>query len=197
MGDFMKFTEIDIANVKNMIGEKRYDHIERVVQTVVELSKIYEVDVERAKTAALLHDVGKIKSKELYMEYIEKYNIKLDSYELENPDLAHGKLSAKIAYFEFGIKDDLILEAIRMHTTGNAEMHLITKLVFIADYIEPKRNHESCVVARKLAFEGKLDESLLYAMNQTIKYVIDRDEILHVNTIKARNSLIISRRYSC
>lgn len=54
MGDFMKFTEIDIANVKNMIGEKRYDHIERVVQTVVELSKIYEVDVERAKTAALL-----------------------------------------------------------------------------------------------------------------------------------------------
>lgn len=190
----MKLTEKEIDRIKEQIGDKRYHHIKRVVQTVEKLAKIYPIDLESAKIAAWFHDIGKIKQKKQYVELLKQYKIVLDSYELENLDLAHGKLSAAMAYVDFGVKDDLILEAIKNHTTGKANMNLIEKIVYIADYIEPERKHETCEIARKLAFEGKLDESILYAMNETIKYIIQKNQILHINTIDARNNLILSRR---
>jgi predicted HD superfamily hydrolase involved in NAD metabolism len=175
----------------NLIGNKRYKHTISVVETVEELSNYYNFNLKKAKIAAWLHDLGKIKPREKYMEYLEKYNIELDQYEIQSAELAHGKLSAAMASVEFDIHDEEILEAIRVHTTGKIDMSMIDKIVFLADYIEPSREHEACAKARKLAFEGKLEDSLIMAMDETIKFVIERRQLLHIDTIKARNQLIV------
>ena len=40
---------------------------------------------------------------------------------------------------KFGVNDPEILSAIACHTTGKPDMSLLDKILYIADYIEPRR----------------------------------------------------------
>ena len=65
---------------------------------------------------------------------------KLDDRLLEwDAEILHGPVGAWIAEKEFGVTDEDILNAIRYHTTGRAEMCKLEKIIFIADMIEPNR----------------------------------------------------------
>ena len=50
--------------------------------------------------------------------------------------LLHAKTGAEIARDVFGVSDD-VYEAIKWHTTGKADMTLLEKVIYLADYIEP------------------------------------------------------------
>lgn len=183
--------EYQKEKIYDLIGEKRYKHTISVVKTIDKLAKYYSFDLKKAKIAGWLHDLGKIKPREKYEKYLHEYSIELDEYERNFVELAHGKLSAAISKEKFGIEDEEILEAIRIHTTGKQGMNMIDKIVFLADYIEPLRKHQSSINARKLAFDGKLNESLILAMDETIKFVIEKNQLLHIETVNARNELIL------
>jgi predicted HD superfamily hydrolase involved in NAD metabolism len=51
--------------------------------------------------------------------------------------LIHGPLGAVIAKKDYGINDEEILKAIRIHTTGDTNMSLLDKIIFLSDFIEP------------------------------------------------------------
>ena len=69
-------------------------------------------------------------------------------------------------------------------------MNLLEKIVFIADLIEPSRDFQGVEEIRKLAYED-LDESIILALDKNIKFVIKKGNLLHLDTIRARNHLII------
>ena len=58
------------------------------------------------------------------------------------PKLLHAPLGACLAQTEFGIFDAEILDAVKYHTTAKADMSLLTKIIYMADYIEPNRDFE-------------------------------------------------------
>lgn len=185
----MNFSEILIRN----IGLKRYEHSLRVVDIAAKLAKIYNADVEKVKTAALFHDCAKFQEERSLLKRISDFDIILDKVMQTNKELIHGPLGSKIAELEYGISDKEVLDAIYYHTTGRVNMTLLEKIVYIADYIEPRRNFPGVEEIRAMAFKD-LDESILMAMDNTILFLIKNNNLIHPNTLEARNCFILNKK---
>lgn len=187
----MKLLEEIEVKLINSIGINRYNHSIRVMETAIKLAKINEVNCEHAKIAGILHDCGKFQSISQQIEKSNEFNVVKDKYMNENLQLLHAPLSAVIAQNVYKVKDVDILNSIKYHTTGRVNMSKLEKIIYIADYIEPNRDFKGVEEIRLLAFKD-LDKAMLKAFNNTIKYVIERNWIIHENTIFARNSLILN-----
>ena len=177
--------------LKKDIGVERYNHSLLVMETSVELAEFYNAPIEEAKLAGLLHDCGKFQDKTKILKTIAEFDIILDSIMEKNTALAHCPLGEFIAREKYNIKNENILNAIRYHTTGRENMGLIEKIVFIADLIEPSRKFPGVEEIRKLAYEN-LNKAIILAVDNNIQFVIKQNHLLHLDTIKARNYLIIS-----
>ena len=86
------------------------------------------------------------------------------------------KRGAVLAEKKYDITDEEVLGAIRWHTTGRPDMTLLEKIVYVADYIEPKRDKAPNLgEIRKLAFID-LDRALLKILQDTLNYLGDSPE---------------------
>lgn len=172
--------------IRNRIGEKRFLHTIRVKDTAIKLAKIHDVDVEKAEVAGFLHDCAKIKDKEELMKEAKKNNLLLTKEMMKAPQIIHSYLGALFAREFYGIDDEDILNAITYHTTGRANMSDLEKIIFLADYIEPMRNFDGVERARELANKD-LDAAMYFALNNTLKFLVDHDTYIVLETIIARN----------
>ena len=111
-----------------------------MVETAQNLASKYGADVDKARVAALLHDIAKPLSADEMIDVCEKGGEAVTEEELKNVKVLHAKAGAILARDEFHISDQEILDAIRYHTTGRPGMSLLEKIIFIADFIEPGRS---------------------------------------------------------
>lgn len=176
--------------LRQMLPERRLKHSLNVSKCAVKLSEIYNCDEEKAKTAGLIHDCAKYFTNEQVQDCVIKLNIKLDSLEEDNIALSHSIIGSYIAKEIFNINDEDIINAIRYHTTGREDMSTLEKIIYMADLIEEGRNFPHVEELRRLTFDGKIEEALLLSFNNTIKYVIDNNQLIHPRTVNARNYLL-------
>lgn len=178
--------------LKANLNSQRFQHSIRVMDTAVSLAKRYKVDEEKAKLAGLTHDCAKnLKSLEIN-DLLEKNGYNIDMMFKKSSNVMHGLAGSIIAKDIMGISDEDVLNAIAYHTTGRTNMTVLEKIIYIADYIEPMRNFNGVATLRTLAYEN-LDEALLLSFNNTIKYVIDKGELIHKDTIEARNFILFTK----
>ena len=85
---------------RQILSPERYDHTLRVVDLSKLLALRYGEDARKAKTAAYFHDLG------YFLGRSKK-----------DRALSHAKISERFARKQ-GITDSEVLEAIRVHTTG-------------------------------------------------------------------------------
>ena len=178
--------------LKKDIGIERYNHSVNVMNTSGELAKFYNCSVEEAEIAGLLHDCGKFSDKIKILKMVDEFDIILDNIMKINTALVHGPLGVAIAKTKYNISNPDILNAIYYHTTGRENMSLLEKIVFIADLIEPSRNFCGVEEMRELAYED-IDEALILALDRNINFVLERRNLLHLDTVAARNYLIIQK----
>lgn len=189
--------ELNIEEVKiklkENLSENRYNHVLRVYTTALELNKKLKLNLDEKKLeyATLLHDCAKGLELKYFNELKRKYNLEDDI--LIEKELSHTYLGVYVAKEYYGIEDEDILNAIRWHTTGRENMSNLEKLVFISDYIEPARNFESIDKIRDKIYSS-LDSSILMALDNTIKYLVDKKIVINIETLKARNYLL--RRFN-
>lgn len=155
---------------------KRYEHTLGVTYTAACLAMCYGADVQHAEIAGLLHDCAKCLSNEKKIQICVKNYVEMNDAEAKNPFLLHAKAGALLAEKEYGIIEPDILNAVRFHTTGRPGMSLLEKIVFIADYIEPGRNHsEYLPEIRKLAFMD-LEAALKRILSDTLDHLQNSDK---------------------
>ncbi|MCL1832279.1 MAG: bis(5'-nucleosyl)-tetraphosphatase (symmetrical) YqeK [Oscillospiraceae bacterium] len=131
--------------IREHFTPKRYTHSINVAIMCGELSKkhgLSPIESERAYIAGLLHDISKVKQRQLG----------------EGWDW-HAVAGADYVRDELGITDFDVLNAIRYHTTGRENMSMVEKIVYIADKISAERDYEGVEELRNVAFED-LDESV-------------------------------------
>lgn len=174
--------------LEKSIGKKRFEHSLRVMETAIELSRIYKINKDKVEVAALLHDCGRLINDNL-IKKCDELNIALDYYLINNNNLIHAYLGVEIAKREYNIFDKDILNAIKYHTTGRAKMTMIEKIIYISDYIEPNRNFNGVDKIRELAFND-INKAILLSMNNTINHVINKGEVIHLDTVKGRNYIL-------
>ena len=81
-----------------------------------------------------------------------------------------------------------IESAIRWHTTGKADMTLLEKIIYLADYIEPTRDFCDLRELRALAFED-IDRAMLLGLTMAVRDLKKRGVAVHSNSVRARDYL--------
>ena len=83
------------------------------------------------------------------------------------------------------MEDSGILNAIRYHTTGRPAMTLIEKIIYVADYIEPRRfKAPNLDKIRQLAFVD-LDRTVCEIMKDTLAYLKEMPANIDETTMEA------------
>lgn len=179
-----------IERLSDYLPEKRIRHSLNVAKAAVKLCEFCGCDKEKAEIAGILHDTAKYIKFEKVDDYCKKYGIELDKLEESSTALSHSLVGAYIARYEFGIEDREILDAIRYHTTGRANMKPLEKAIYLADLIEPGRDYPGVEELREMAYSGKIDEVIVKSIDNTITLVLKKKSLLHTRTVEARNYYI-------
>ncbi len=166
----MKYEEIQ-KELKKEMKPSRYKHTMGVVETAEKLAGIYGYDTEKARLAALLHDCAKSVPDNQKFSMCREYGIRISDAEKKNPALLHAKCGALVAEYKYGISDEEILHAIRVHTTGCIRMNLLDKIIFVSDYIEPGRDKAPRLQELRSLAEKNLDETTFKIMEDTVCYL--------------------------
>ena len=182
--DLKRLTLEDLRPIAlSYLKAKRIPHVLGTEQTAKALAEKYGADVEKARFAALLHDATKRLSMEEQLAMCEHYHIVLDELEQHALKLLHAKTGAALARDMYGA-DDEIYNAILWHTTGKANMTLLEKVIYLADYIEPSRDFDGVEDLRKVVWED-LDKGLEMGLAMTVEEMEQMGNPIHHNTLQA------------
>ena len=184
----MEYEKIE-KNVREILSEKRFNHSIGVAKKAEELAKRYGEDTNIAKIIGIAHDIAKEMSDEEYFEYVRINNIQIDDIEKNNPKLLHAKVGADICKKRFGFNEQM-QNAIKYHTTGSVKMDNMAKIIYLADKIEDGRAYEGVEIAREKT-NISIDEGMLYLLSRGIKKSLDKDKLIHKDSVDMYNKLIL------
>lgn len=160
-----------------------------LAENLIKKNPSLKINIGKIETASLLHDWAKGFSEDRLISLAKKYNLNIDDYESKNPGLLHGPVGAAVLENESGIKDKVILKAIRNHTTGDNKMSLFDKIIFVADHIEVNRNYRMVDKIRDIALTD-FNKAVMIVIENKIFYILKKRAMLHPKTISAWNKEI-------
>ena len=171
----------------SMLKHTRIPHVLGTERTAAALALRWGADEEAARRAALLHDCTKKFDREQHKAVCRLYGIGLDAEELGQEQLLHAITGAAVAKNVFGVPPE-IESAIRWHTTGKADMTLLEKIIYLADYIEPTRDFCDLTRLRELAYKD-LDRAMLLGLTMAVADRREKGMTVHSNSVFARDYL--------
>lgn len=173
-----------LQNLKEKLSKKRYIHTLAVVKRALEYAEIYQVDKENVALTALAHDVAKELSEEEIAFYLKKYNIFLDEIEQQNERLLHQKIGAYICQYEYHFHPDMV-QTVRYHTTGRADMSLLEKIIYLADATEEGRNYDMKSYVETI--KRDINKGLVEVLKESIHRLVEANQVIHLDTIQCYN----------
>ena len=162
--------------VKKTLPKKRLIHTAEV--TVSALTKVKELGLEKDDviTSCILHDCAK------YIDYKSVKGFKLPEG-VPSP-VVHAFLGAYIAENHLKISNEEVIEAIRYHTSGKANMSKLAKLLFVADMVEINRSYEGVMQLREL-FEVDFEKCFIECLKEEMAHLINKKQYIYSETISA------------
>ena len=167
--------------LRRNLSKHRYEHTLETAKLARKLAIRYDVDPIKAEFAGLCHDFAKEIDRESMLKHIETFTVYFDPCIQKNPNLAHGEVGAELLKKYFDIEDEEILDAIRWHTYGNKNMSTLSKIIYVADIIEPSRNFEGINKLRHLAYED-LDQAMIAYYELNNSYLKESKNSVHSYT---------------
>ncbi len=155
--------------VVSLLKPGRVAHVLGCRDTAVELAQLWGVSVEIAARAALLHDITKALDGPLQLTLCAEYGIILDKFSAENSKTLHALTGSLVAERIFG-ESPAVVDAIRSHTTGKADMNMLEKIIYVADYMEPNRDFPGVDRLRRLAYTD-MDGALRLGLTMTLEHL--------------------------
>ena len=137
--------------VVRLLNPNRVRHVLGCRDTAVELARRWGADETDAARAGMLHDITKALDGPLQLTVCQEYGKILDAFSRKYPKTLHALTGSLVAERIFG-ENPQVVEAIRNHTTGRAEMGLLETIIYVADYMEPNRDFPGVEKLRELAF---------------------------------------------
>ncbi|WP_125567596.1 bis(5'-nucleosyl)-tetraphosphatase (symmetrical) YqeK [Companilactobacillus insicii] len=177
--------EAVVKRMKDQMSDFRFTHCIRVEQVSRDLANKYGADVEKAGLAGLLHDYAKERSDQEFIDEIKSKHLDSDLLNYNNA-IWHGIVGAEIIKDELKIADEDVLNAIRRHTVGAPNMTQVDKCVFVADFIEPKRDFPGIDAAREYANKS-IDSAVAYELKHSIEHLVDKNREIYPATFASYN----------
>ena len=172
--------------IKPLMGAKRYKHSVNVADMAVKLAKKFGCDEDKAYTAAILHDCQKETAPDLMLKEVKESGFYVDPVEIDCPKLWHAIAGAYYVKNKLKITDEEILNAIRFHTVGRADMSDVEKIVFLADTVSAERDFEDVEKYRKIVLDD-LDNGMFMVLRWSITKTVGKKDRIPVCTLEAYN----------
>ncbi len=163
--------------VKTRLPEKRVRHTANVVITALKKAKELGLDEKKVMIAATLHDCAK------YFDHTKIDGFTIDK-DVPSP-VIHQFLGAFVAENILGITDQEVLDAIRYHTSGKANMSLLGKLIFVADMVEEDRNYEGVDYLRGLYEKDDFEFCFRECLREEMLHLQNKGQKIYAETISA------------
>lgn len=176
--------------LKARMGDKRYIHSLNVSDEAVRLAKKYGADEEKARLAGILHDVTKETPHPEQLEFMESMEVPLSYLERSSPKLWHAISGSVFVKNVMGIDDEDVINAIRYHTSGRADMSLLEKIIFIADFTSAERNYSDVDVMRTLA-NRRLEEAMRYGLSFSISELALKNAAIDPHALECYNEVVL------
>ena len=187
--------KLDFEEIRRKIREdmpRRAAHVFGCEETAAKLALRWGEDEEKARTAALFHDITKYYSLAQQLNLAEKYCIMEGKDFVSFEPVAHAFTAGELARHEYGLGDE-ISDAIRWHTTGRAGMTMLEKIIYLADMIEPSRDFEGVEALRCEAFED-IDRAMIDALAGTIKFTVQKKHSIYPVSVEAYNYFLSKKQ---
>lgn len=155
--------------VIGLLNPNRVAHVLGCRDSAVELARRWGANVRDAERAGILHDITKALDGPLQLTLCSEYGTILDDFSRKYPKTLHALTGSLVAQRIFG-ENEAVAEAIRWHTTGRANMSLLEKIIYVADYIEPNRTLPYVDELRYLAFTD-LDAAVKLGLQKTLDHL--------------------------
>ena len=171
------------------LDERRFLHTRGVAYTAAALAmRWYKYEIDRVMIAGYMHDCAKCMSLEEQLAVAMDHMIYVPDFYIQHPKLMHAIVGPYVAQDQYGIFDREIHEAIRTHTTGEPDMSVMQKIIYVADFIEP--NREMIVKRmdnyREMAFVD-LDKAVYMISDHIVEYLSGKDADFDPATVKTRD----------
>lgn len=171
--------------LKSKLDPMRFEHSVSVSFTCTALAMRYGCDIQQAELAGLMHDCAKRFTDNELIQKCQKHEVALTEAEIKAPAVIHAKYGAYLAENKYGIHDPEIISAIACHTTGKPNMTTLDKILYIADYIEPRRDKaDNLPKMRALAFQD-LDKTMYEILKGTLEYLGKKGSTIDPMTMQA------------
>jgi len=146
-----------LDHLADTLRPPRFLHVLGVTHTAVQLAERHGLDCELAAAAGLIHD----RSKEMDPKEIEadltRRGVEIPEEDRSFPPIWHGLHAAawlrQDPGWASGAGLDALAEAVRYHSTAEAGLGTLARLLFVADFIEPGREFEGIDELRSEARE--------------------------------------------
>lgn len=178
---FDRLREISLS----LHDEKRRAHVVGTADTAAALAERWGADPVLARRAGILHDITKALSGREQLHLCASYAMQLTPLQRENPKLLHAKTGAIVAREIFGEPEEIV-HAIWWHTTGRAEMTMLERIIYIADYMEPNRCFPGVERLRELAWKD-IDAAVYCGLDQAVTHVRNQNMPLDTDSLAAWN----------
>ena len=157
------------AVVVGLLNPNRVAHVLGCRDTAAELAKYWGADVTDAARAGLLHDITKAIDGPLQLTLCQAYGTILSDFGYKYPKTLHALTGSLVADRLFG-ENEAVVSAICSHTTGKADMNLLEKIIYVADYMEPNRDFPGVEKLREMAFSD-MDAALRLGLEMTLEHL--------------------------
>ena len=157
----MAATTYDIEEMNKRLSKymdaNRYYHTQGVRFISTALAMAHGADIRKAEVAGLLHDCAKCVPDAKKIKICDKNNIDITRAERNNPFLLHSKVG----------------------------MRMLEQIVFIADYIEPRRNRSQRLPEIRLEAFRDLDECCYMILKDMLIFLRTKSGEIDSNTQEA------------
>ena len=178
-----------ISEVNQNLSYYRFEHTKRVVEVAKKLAVHYKMPPSIVALAALFHDYAKEMPKD-EMKQVLLANNRHDIVDLA-PAIWHAAAGAYLVQERYPFGSEIFLP-IFYHTTGRKDMTDLEKVIFLADFIEPRRNFPGLEEVREATWEN-LDEAMYLALNLNIDKLLNNHFLIAEITVEARNYFLTKR----
>ena len=155
--------------VISLLNPNRVAHVLGCRDTAVELARHWGANETDAARAGILHDITKAIDGPLQLTLCGTYGKILSDFSKRYPKTLHALTGSLVAQRIFG-ENEAVVSAIEHHTTGKANMSLLEKIIYVADYMEPNRNFTGVEKLRELAFSD-IDAALKLGLEMTLEHL--------------------------
>lgn len=206
----MRFSEESLTylreSVRAQMSDYRFIHTAEVEKMAVRLGNLYAPDkLDILRAAALLHDITKEYGIDAHAELIERGGESLSALDRLSYKTLHARSAVELIkekYGDFAYSE--VLDAVRYHTTGRADMSVCEMIIYLADYIDDSRRFDDCVKLRNYFWdahpenmsaeqrEEHLLRTLLLSFDMTLTSLVTEGSPISIETVSARNSIILS-----